>query len=91
MFFRQGELNALLKECKAGLQQALEYFQVGSKMFATNFARDDFQVLTSNVISDIREMQQEANKRHQVVLDMIEALSDTPISDSASSVRNPFI
>jgi hypothetical protein len=47
--------------------------------------------LTSNVISDIREMQQEANKRHQVVLDMIEALSDTPISDSASSVRNPFI
>ncbi|KAJ7359267.1 P-loop containing nucleoside triphosphate hydrolase protein, partial [Mycena albidolilacea] len=74
MFFHQGELNALLKECKAGLQQALKYFQV----------------LTSNIISDIRKMQQEANIRHQVVLDMIEALSDTPISDSASSISGIY-
>jgi hypothetical protein len=27
-FFRQGEMSNLLKECKAGLQQGLEFFQV---------------------------------------------------------------
>jgi hypothetical protein len=27
-FFRQGEMSTLLKDCKAGLQQGLEIFQV---------------------------------------------------------------
>jgi hypothetical protein len=29
-FFRQGEMNTLLKDCKAGLQQGLEIFQVAN-------------------------------------------------------------
>jgi hypothetical protein len=28
-FFRQGEITTLLKDCKAGLQQGLDMFQVG--------------------------------------------------------------
>jgi hypothetical protein len=28
-FFRQGEMSTLLKECKAGLQQGFDLFQVG--------------------------------------------------------------
>jgi hypothetical protein len=28
-FFRQGELNALLKNCKAGLEQGFNFFEVG--------------------------------------------------------------
>ncbi|KAJ7734810.1 hypothetical protein B0H16DRAFT_1695762 [Mycena metata] len=31
-FFRQGELNALLKDCKAGLQQELAFFQAGASI-----------------------------------------------------------
>jgi hypothetical protein len=27
-FFRQGEMSTLLKDCKAGLQQGFEFFQV---------------------------------------------------------------
>jgi hypothetical protein len=27
-FFRQGEMSTLLKECKVGLQQGLDFFQV---------------------------------------------------------------
>jgi hypothetical protein len=29
-FFRQGEMNTLLKECKNGLTQGLEFFRVSS-------------------------------------------------------------
>ncbi|KAJ7828646.1 hypothetical protein B0H13DRAFT_1916969 [Mycena leptocephala] len=72
-FFRQGEMNTLLKDCKAGIQQGLEFFQV----------------TTVRLTTDVREMQQYAERRHQEVLDMIVALSDATSSDSASSVWNP--
>jgi hypothetical protein len=39
-----------------------------------------------NHIKDIAEMQQDADKQHKEVLDMIEALSNTTGSDGASSV-----
>jgi hypothetical protein len=39
-----------------------------------------------NHIKDIVEMQEDAEKRHKKVLDMIEALSSTTGSDGASSV-----
>jgi hypothetical protein len=39
-----------------------------------------------NHIKGIAEMQEDAEKRHKEVLDMIEALSDTTSSDGASSV-----
>ncbi|KAJ7723147.1 hypothetical protein B0H16DRAFT_1699068 [Mycena metata] len=59
-FFQQGELNTLLKDCKAGLQEGFAFFQA----------------------ADAREMQDQAQLRHQEVLDIIETMSS---SDSASS------
>jgi hypothetical protein len=38
-------------------------------------------------MKDITEMQEEAEKRHKAVLNMIEAVSDRTSSDGASSVR----
>ncbi|KAJ7873953.1 hypothetical protein B0H13DRAFT_1894777 [Mycena leptocephala] len=69
-FFRQGGMSNLLRECRAGLQQGLDFFQVE----------------TVSVTNTILEMQEAAEKRHQEVLDMIEALSDTTSSDVASSI-----
>lgn len=40
-----------------------------------------------NHMKDLTQMQQDAEKRHKEVLNMIEALSDATSSDSASSVR----
>ncbi|KAJ7856997.1 hypothetical protein B0H13DRAFT_1902417 [Mycena leptocephala] len=70
-FFRQGEMSTLLKDCKAGLQQGLEIFQVPMV----------------NHMKDITQMQEDAEKRNTEVLAMIEALSDTTSSDRSSSVR----
>jgi hypothetical protein len=39
-------------------------------------------------VTDITEMQKNAQKRHREVLEMVEALSDIAISDAASSVCN---
>ncbi|KAJ7779669.1 hypothetical protein B0H16DRAFT_1683016 [Mycena metata] len=66
-FFRQGELAALLKDCKAGLQQAFEFFDIK----------------TVDIMTNLREMQDQAQLRHQEILDMVETLSSL---DSASSV-----
>ncbi|KAJ7791923.1 hypothetical protein B0H13DRAFT_2517713 [Mycena leptocephala] len=48
-FFRQGEMSTLLKDCKAGLQQGLETFQVPMV----------------NHMKDLTQMQEDAEKRHQ--------------------------
>ncbi|KAJ7891117.1 hypothetical protein B0H13DRAFT_1887291 [Mycena leptocephala] len=69
-FFHQGEISTLLKDCKAGLQQGLETFQVPMV----------------NHMKDLTQMQKDAEMRHKEVLDMIEALLDTTSSDGASSV-----
>jgi hypothetical protein len=42
-------------------------------------------------IPGIAEMQENARKRHQEVLNMVEALSDATSSDRASSVRKSII
>ncbi|KAJ7744889.1 P-loop containing nucleoside triphosphate hydrolase protein, partial [Mycena metata] len=65
--FRQGELNGLLKDCKAGLQQGIQFFQIK----------------TFNIVSTAREMEEQAQIRHQEVLNAIETISS---SDSASSI-----
>ncbi|KAJ7930836.1 hypothetical protein B0H13DRAFT_1858355 [Mycena leptocephala] len=67
-FFHQGEMSKLLKDCRTGLQQGLE----------------NFQVPMVNHMKDITQMQKDAQKRHREVLDMIEALSDTTSSDGRS-------
>ncbi|KAJ7022844.1 P-loop containing nucleoside triphosphate hydrolase protein, partial [Mycena alexandri] len=70
-FFRQGELATLLKDCKGGLQQALDFFNIK----------------TVDIMINVREMQDQAQLRHQEILNMIETLSS---SDSASSISNMY-
>jgi hypothetical protein len=38
-FFRQGELGTLLKDCQAGLQQSLDFFQVRCHFHVTTIHR----------------------------------------------------
>ncbi|KAJ7802725.1 P-loop containing nucleoside triphosphate hydrolase protein [Mycena leptocephala] len=73
-FFRQGEMSTLLKDCKAGLQQGFEVFQVPMV----------------NHMKDIIQMQQDAEKRNTEVLAMIEAVSDTTSSDRSSSISGLY-
>jgi hypothetical protein len=40
MFFRQGEMNTLLKDSKAGLQQAMEFFQVSGLLWVASIRRE---------------------------------------------------
>ncbi|KAJ7816193.1 hypothetical protein B0H13DRAFT_1923724 [Mycena leptocephala] len=68
-FFNQGGMSKLLKDCRTGLQQGLETFKVP----------------IVNHMKDLTQMQEDAEKRHKEVLDMIEALSDTTSSDRSSS------
>ncbi|KAJ7764797.1 P-loop containing nucleoside triphosphate hydrolase protein, partial [Mycena metata] len=60
-FFRQGELSGLLKNCKAGLQQGLVFFQIKS----------------SGIMSTAREMEEQAQMRQQELLTMIETISSS--------------
>ncbi|KAJ7907806.1 hypothetical protein B0H13DRAFT_1879258 [Mycena leptocephala] len=73
-FFHQGEMSTLLKDCKAGLQQGFEIFQVPMV----------------DHMKDIAQMQADAEKQQKEVLDMIEALSDTTSSDRASSISGLY-
>ncbi|KAJ7829358.1 hypothetical protein B0H13DRAFT_1916540 [Mycena leptocephala] len=70
-FFHRGEMSTLLHNCKIGLQHALEFFQTH----------------TVNIMTDITKIEENAQKRHREVLDMIEALSEATSSDGASTVR----
>ncbi|KAJ7749480.1 hypothetical protein B0H16DRAFT_874600 [Mycena metata] len=70
-FFRQGELNGLLKDCTAGLQEGIKFFQIKS----------------SDIMSTVREMEEQAQIRHQEVLNIIETLSS---SDSASTISRMY-
>ncbi|KAJ7903069.1 hypothetical protein B0H13DRAFT_1882329 [Mycena leptocephala] len=72
--FRQAQMSTLLKDCKVGLQQGLDFFQIK----------------TVSLIADITQIQQDAQERHQEVLKMIVALSDVTSSDGASSVGVPI-
>ncbi|KAJ7930834.1 hypothetical protein B0H13DRAFT_2530704 [Mycena leptocephala] len=73
-FFHKGEMSTLLKDCKAGLHQGFEIFQVPMV----------------NHMKDITQMQEDAEKRHKEVLDMVEALSDTTSLDRSSSISGLY-
>ncbi|KAJ7034342.1 hypothetical protein C8F04DRAFT_1234377 [Mycena alexandri] len=66
-FFRQGELSVLLKDCKAGLQQGLDFFNIKAV----------------DIMTSLREMQDQDQLRHQEILDLIKNLSSP---DSAASM-----
>ncbi|KAJ7897601.1 P-loop containing nucleoside triphosphate hydrolase protein, partial [Mycena olivaceomarginata] len=73
-FFHQSESSALLKECKVGLQQGLEFFQIESAI----------------ILPSVAEMEIDAQKRHQEVLDMVEALSESTVSEYGSMLSRPY-
>ncbi|KAJ7192658.1 hypothetical protein GGX14DRAFT_528349 [Mycena pura] len=69
ILLRSSELSTLLKDCKTGLQNALDVFKVN----------------TAHLFKDIDEMQKNAKEKHQEVLDLIASLSDTTNSETTSS------
>ncbi|KAJ7730814.1 hypothetical protein B0H16DRAFT_1893575 [Mycena metata] len=69
-FFRQGELGTLLKDCKAGLQQGLDFFNTQALDITTN----------------LREMEAQAQLQHQGILDIIEDLSSSDSASSISKI-----
>ncbi|KAJ7732131.1 hypothetical protein B0H16DRAFT_1696462 [Mycena metata] len=75
-FFRQGELSTLLKDCKAGLQNGLDFFQA-----STPFK------MTADVMANTTKLHDQAGVRHQEVLNIIEGMTS---SDSASSINNIY-
>jgi hypothetical protein len=81
-------MNTLLKDCNAGLQQAVEAFRVGSLFFLVEkySRRNTGQVQSGSIVSDVSEMRHQAQKAHQEVLEMIEGLSNGTDSERASSV-----
>ncbi|KAJ7619840.1 P-loop containing nucleoside triphosphate hydrolase protein [Mycena polygramma] len=58
--FRQGDLGTLLKNCREGLQQGL----------------DSFQIKMGQTIKEITDIQKMSQNTHEEVLHLIEALSD---------------
>ncbi|KAJ7730816.1 hypothetical protein B0H16DRAFT_1696911 [Mycena metata] len=77
-FFRQGELSVLLKGCKEGLQQGLDFFQltIGVKF-----------KMTADLMVDATKLHDQAQFTHQEVLNIIETMSS---SDSASSISRMY-
>ncbi|KAJ7462879.1 hypothetical protein FB451DRAFT_1370816 [Mycena latifolia] len=70
-FFRQIETKTFLGECRAGLQQAFEVFKTETGVTA---------------LGSIIEMQEEAERMHTEVLELISTLSDGTTSDSSNSI-----
>ncbi|KAJ7467576.1 hypothetical protein FB451DRAFT_1482881 [Mycena latifolia] len=68
---RQTERKTLLSECRAGLQQAFEVFKTET---------------TINVLDHITQMQEEADRMHEEVLELISTWSDGTTSDKSSSI-----
>ncbi|KAJ7660156.1 hypothetical protein DFH06DRAFT_1297008 [Mycena polygramma] len=69
--FYQGELSTLLKNCKEGLQQGLDSFQIDAGTF----------------MKEITYMQKESAERHKEVLRLIETLSDTSSDQASTISR----
>ncbi|KAJ7458627.1 hypothetical protein FB451DRAFT_1372295 [Mycena latifolia] len=69
-FFRQNEMNKLFKECQAGLQEAIEVFEIESGV---------------TILNTISEMQSKTDKMHKELLEMISNISDGTASDRSFS------
>ncbi|KAJ7181201.1 hypothetical protein C8R46DRAFT_1319993 [Mycena filopes] len=72
-FFHQAQANKLLKDCQAGLDQAIEVFTVQTGV---------------TILSDVMQVQTETYNMHKELLQLISALSDTDgtLSDRSSLV-----
>ncbi|KAJ6561199.1 hypothetical protein DFH09DRAFT_1279421 [Mycena vulgaris] len=70
-FFRQSEMNMLLRDCRAGLQQALEIFKVDAG---------------AATLESIDEMKRKTESIHKELLELIATLSDGTASDRSLSI-----
>ncbi|KAJ7131299.1 hypothetical protein C8R44DRAFT_731537 [Mycena epipterygia] len=75
-FFRQSQMNTLLKECQAGLYQGLEVFKVKTAVI---------------VLADTMSIQKKTENMHQELLELISILSSETISDRSSSTYHSSI
>jgi hypothetical protein len=88
-FFRQSEMNALMKDCQTGLQEALGNFKVCFTLFIYHLSkRLNAQQIKSptTLLDNLAEMQKDTQNMHEELLELISNLSDATISDRASSV-----
>ncbi|KAJ7925780.1 hypothetical protein B0H13DRAFT_1862865 [Mycena leptocephala] len=69
--FRQGEINTLLKDCRAGLDHAVKIFKVDTGVM---------------MMINMDEMKKKTEAMHKELLELISALSDGTVSDRSSSV-----
>ncbi|KAJ7744306.1 hypothetical protein B0H14DRAFT_2637294 [Mycena olivaceomarginata] len=69
--FRNNELQSLLKDCHAGLDQAVEVFRITE---------------THTIFNGISEAKMKASLMHQELLELIQTLSDTSINSEGTSV-----
>ncbi|KAJ7232656.1 hypothetical protein B0H12DRAFT_189513 [Mycena haematopus] len=69
--FRQSEMNMLLKDCYAGLNEAVEVFKINT---------------CATIFSGIDELKKTTEITHMQLLELISTLSDGSISDRTSSV-----
>ncbi|KAJ6486261.1 hypothetical protein DFH09DRAFT_1291617 [Mycena vulgaris] len=70
-FLRQSEMKTLLNQCRTGLQEACEVFQVDR---------------SATIFGNIREMQKKSEAMHKELLELISTMSDGTISDMSSSL-----
>ncbi|KAJ7500049.1 hypothetical protein FB451DRAFT_49685 [Mycena latifolia] len=70
-FFRQSETTALLKKCQQGLQQALDVFKVK---------------IGTDLLNNLAVAQDNAEKIHNDLLQLIATLTDDTSSDQTSSI-----
>ncbi|KAJ7482452.1 hypothetical protein FB451DRAFT_1441711 [Mycena latifolia] len=75
-FFRQIETKTFLGECRAGLQQAFEVFKTETGVTA---------------LGSITEMQEEAERMHTEVFELISTLSDGTTSDRSTRLMDARI
>ncbi|KAJ7092228.1 hypothetical protein C8R44DRAFT_750341 [Mycena epipterygia] len=85
-FFRQSEMGTLLKDCRAGLEQALNVFRA-SLFFPVSANQLKCNQIHTGVtlFNKIEEMQMETHRMHNELLEVISMLSDTTTTDRASS------
>jgi hypothetical protein len=77
----------MLKDCHAGLQDAVELFKVGLHKPAHWASPEERQIKPGiAILGNISEMQQRTQKMHQDLIELISALSDGATSDRSSSV-----
>jgi hypothetical protein len=91
-FLRHNESRALLKECKVGMRQGLEFFQVCHLTGPPQLTDEcRLQIESAMIAPGLADMEKDAQKRHQEVLDMIETLSENTVSERGSMVRNAVV